>query len=131
MKRTFWALFLAMLAIACAGQAPEVPVKADYNTITFEEIQAALQKRPLQNAFELIEYLRPKYFMPRMQTTVNQGVMQREPIVYLNNVRFGKISELYNISILQIHEIVYLKSNEATQRFGIGHEGGAIIISTR
>ncbi|MDQ7064512.1 MAG: hypothetical protein Q9P90_09700 [candidate division KSB1 bacterium] len=131
MKRRVWAILLTALAMGCAGQVPEIPVKADYNTITFEEIQAALEKRPLQNAFELIEYLRPKYFMPRMQTTVNQGVMQREPIVYLNNVRFGKISELYNINILQIHEIVYLKSNEATQRFGIGHEGGAIIISTR
>ncbi len=131
MKRMF-SLFLLALAVAgCAGQAPEVPVKADYNRITFDEIQLALEKRPLQNAYELIEYLRPKYFMPRMQTTVNQGVMMREPIVYLNNVRFGKISELYNINILQIHEIVYLKSNEATQRFGIGHEGGAILISTR
>ena len=57
--------------------------------------------------------------------------MQSEPVVYMNNSRFGRIPELYNIDYRQIAEIKYLRSTEATQRFGMGHEGGAILISTR
>ncbi len=131
MARLFAGMAVFLLVAACAGQKPEVPVKAHYYMITHEEIQEALQKRPMQSAFELIEFLRPKYFIPRMQTTVNQGVIRKEPVVYLNNIRLGGLSELNNINILQIEEVRYLKSSEATSRFGTGHEGGAILISTR
>jgi hypothetical protein len=131
MLRHWVPVAIVLLFTACAGQRVEVPVTADYNTITYEEIVEALKKRPMRSAYELIEYLRPKYLLPRMQTTVNQGVMRRQPVVYLNNVRFGTLNELTNINILQIHTIYYLKSTEATNRLGAGHEGGAILISTR
>lgn len=122
---------LVLVSSACVSTRDGVQVSAEYNTITYEEIEQAMQRRPLQNAYELIEFLRPKYLVPRIQNTVNQGAIRKAPVVYVNNVRFGSVDELYNISIGQIVEIHYLKSNEATHRFGIGHEGGAIIISTR
>ncbi len=131
MYRHWSAVVIVLLFAACAGRRLEIPVTADYNTITQEEIIEALKKRPMRSAYELIEFLRPKYLLPRMQTTVNQGVIRREPIVYLNNIRLGTLDELNNIDILQIHEIRYLKSTDATTRLGAGHEGGAILISTR
>ncbi len=131
MKHFFIVALVAWSMAGCSMTRNEVPVTAEYNTITYDEIVEAMSKRPMQNAYELIEFLRPKYLVPRIQTTVNQGAIRRDPVVYLNNVRYGTTDELYNISIGQIAEIHYLKSSEATHRFGIGHEGGAIIISTR
>ncbi len=128
-------LGLMVVLAACAGSKKTGSQGSgqglDYNTITHEEIVKALAQRPIQNVFELIEFLRPRYLTPRIQNTVTQGAIRKEPVVYLNNARFGGIGELYNINILQVEEIHYLKSYEATQRFGIGHAGGAIIISTR
>lgn len=124
--------FLAITMAACSGTSKGVADNSsDYYHITQVEITEAAKKKPIQNAYEVIEFLRPKYLAPRTQSSISRGVIQAEPIVYLNNVRFGTISELYNIYYEQITEIKYLKGREANHRFGFGHEGGAILISTR
>lgn len=128
----FCMLFLAIGIAACSGTSKGVgDNSSDYYHISQAEITEAAEKKPMHNAYEVIEFLRPKYLIPRTQSSVSRGVIQAEPIVYMNNVRFGTISELYNIYYEQITEIKYLKSREASHRFGFGHEGGAILISTR
>ena len=127
-------IFLTLLSAAmwsCSGTTRKTPDSHNYYTITKAEIIAAAEKRPIRNAYELIESIRPKYLTPRIQNSVSKGAIRKEAIIYLNNVRLGGTSELYNFDIDQIAEIQYLKAYEATQRFGIGHEGGVIIIRTR
>lgn len=117
---------------ACSASASRQDQEGgNYNVVDDEEIDLALEKRPLQNAHELIEYLRPRYLTPRAQQTVSQGVIRAEPIVYVNGVRLGMLDELYNISAVGISKISYLRGKEAAHRYGMGHEGGAILISTR
>ena len=116
---------------ACGGTTKGVSDNtSSYYVISKQEIDEAVSKKPMQNAYEIIEFLRPKYLSPRTQSSISRGVIQAEPVVYLNNARFGTINELYNISYEQITEIKYLKGREANHRFGFGHEGGAILIST-
>ncbi|MFQ5651428.1 MAG: hypothetical protein ACE5IY_15945 [bacterium] len=128
---TFVLLCLSASLCACASTKGGQEPSEGYNVISHEEIIAALEKRPMQNAFELIQFLRPHYLRPRSQHSVAKGVIQAEPIVYVNGVRFGRINELYNISYHQVGKVEYLKSWQATQRFGMGHEGGAILITAK
>ncbi len=125
-------VFIILPLLSCTSSSSRSDQNSSgYDVISEEEILEAVEKRPIQNAYELIEFLRPRYFRSRPQQSLSRGVLQSEPIVYLNNSRFGRIRELYNINYRQIAEIKYLRSSEATQRFGMGHEGGAILISTR
>ncbi len=101
------------------------------NKIENDEIQEALSKQPFQNAYELISYLRPTYLNPRAQYTVGSGVLRVKPAVYVNNVKYGEIGELYNIGVGEITGVQYFKASDASYRFGMGHEGGVILISTR
>ena len=123
-------IILPLLSCTSASTRPDQN-PGGYYVISQAEILDAAEKRPIENAYELIEFLRPRYFRSRPQQSVSRGVIQSEPVVYMNNSRFGRIQELYNINYRQIAEIKYLRSTEATQRFGMGHEGGAILISTR
>ncbi|MCZ6819785.1 MAG: hypothetical protein O7G31_09895 [Calditrichaeota bacterium] len=124
-------VFIILSLLSCTSSTRSDQNSGGYYVIRKAEILAAAKKRPIQNAYELIEFLRPRYLRSRPQPSVSRGVIQSEPVVYMNNSRFGRIPELYNIDYRQIAEIKYLRSTEATQRFGMGHEGGAILISTR
>ncbi|MCA9741317.1 MAG: hypothetical protein H6695_02975 [Deferribacteres bacterium] len=129
--QAFGLICLAVGLAACGGTSKgAADSTTSYYVISKQEIEAAVEKKPMQNAYEIIEFLRPKYLSPRTQSSISRGVIQAEPVVYLNNARFGTINELYNISYEQITEIKYLKGREANHRFGFGHEGGAILIST-
>lgn len=124
-------LLFCLVLMACHTLKGRAPHAGESNVITEAEIKAALAQRPLDNVWELISFLRPKFLSPRAQPSVNQGVVQVDPVVYLNNTRYGELAELQNIGAGQVVRIEYLKSSEATYRLGIGHEGGAILISTR
>ncbi len=123
--------FFCLLLMTCHTVRNRPPHAGDFNIITEAEIKAALARRPMDNVLELVSYLRPKFLSPRAQPSVNQGLIQVEPVVYLNNTRYGDLDELQNIGAGQVVRIEYLKSSEATYRLGIGHEGGAILVSTR
>lgn len=133
MKWLLSCLVLSLLAVlSCAGlQKQREEEASDFYTITYEEVQAAAEKKPMISAYDVIEFLRPRYLTPRIQNSVTQGAIRKDPVVYINNVRVGGTNELRNIDIGIIVSIHYLKAPEATQRFGMGHEGGAIQISTR
>lgn len=131
MKLLGFLLVTCVVLSACGSAKRQGPHAGESNIITETEIKEALEKRPILNALELITYLRPKYLAPRTQPSVNRGIIQVEPVVYINNSRFGQIAELQNIGAQQIVKIEYLKGTEATYRLGLGHEGGAILVSTR
>ena len=43
----------------------------------------------------------------------------------------GGVDELRNISVSDVQEVEYLSASDATSRFGIGYQSGAIIVTTR
>lgn len=82
-----------------------------------------------QNAFTIVQRFRPRWLSPRTQGTVTNP----EPSfaeVYVDNVRFGPIDALHRIDGTQIESIEYMSGLDATTRFGVGHEGGAIMVWT-
>jgi hypothetical protein len=83
------------------------------------------------NALELIQQLRPEWLNPTRGPKSFTNEEATEPVVYVNNARYGDIDYLQNISILNIQEISFLKGDDATTRFGTGHVGGAILITLK
>lgn len=131
MRSLPFSVMVLLLFAGCSSTGSyKLSRSSEYNIITRAEIEKAMKQRPMQNVYEAIEFMRPRYLTPRVQNTVSQGALRSDPIVYVNGTRLGTIEELRNIDLAQVGEIQYLKSYEATQRYGMGHEGGAILVNS-
>ena len=53
------------------------------------------------------------------------------PRVYVDNVSFGDVGTLSNLAATQILTIQFLNARDATTRFGTGHMGGVILVTTK
>lgn len=114
---------LAACASSSGGNSTRTP-RGSRDVIVLSEIE------PVQvtNAFELIQRLRPEMLRPR---TGGSMTSVPTPVVYLDGVRHGNIDSLNSVPKDVIREIRYINASDATTRFGTGHTGGAILISTR
>jgi len=78
-------------------------------------------------ALDAIRRLRPHY----LRTTRVNGEAC-DPRVYLDGLRLvGGIDALRDIPATTVHEIRRLDALDATTRYGTGHQGGAIVITTK
>lgn len=119
------ALALALVSAGCASSGSRAP-KRDRNLITSDEIT----KSNATNAREAIERLRPAFLTTHGSISI-QDPTPPTPIVYLDGIKYGDIRALETIPALTILTIQYLPSIEAGMRFGLGHEGGAILVATK
>jgi hypothetical protein len=119
------ALVMVLTTIGCSSAGHRAP-KQDRNLITADEIT----RSNASNALEAVERLRPAFLTTRGSVSI-QDPTPPTPIVYLDGIRYGVASQLSTISAMGIATIQYLPPIEAGMRFGLGHEGGAILISTR
>jgi hypothetical protein len=110
---------------ACNPTSARVAPK-ERNLITADEIV----KSNATNAFEAVERLRPAF----LRTRGSQSLQNQEPptpIIYVDGMRYGTLQTLSSVPTMGIVSIQYLSAIEATQRFGMGNEGGAIMIVTK
>src|SRR5437867_11026384 len=126
-------LLLAALAApaALAAQDTAKPqakapakLKRDPDLISQAEIAAA---GDIQTAFDIVKRLRPNWFNVRGPSSIN--LPTPDVVVYVNGVRRGGPDTLKDLPITGLNEIRHLRGTEATQRFGLGHENGAILVS--
>ena len=84
------------------------------------------------NAYEIIQKLRPQMLVGRgtASPTDNTGETS-QPKIYVDNVQFGDLGSLRNIVANQVLEIRYISASDATTRWGTGHMGGVILVSTK
>ena len=52
------------------------------------------------------------------------------PVAYVDDVKQESIEDFKNIRIAEVAEIRYLNGNDASGRYGAGHESGAILLKT-
>ena len=112
--------------IACASSQSAPPSSSNSEEITEEEIAAI----SASNAYEVIRKLRGNFFSFRGRTTVN-GTSSPDPTVYVDDQAYGPISSLRTIPAAQITRIRLYRSWEATTKYGMGHMGGVIAVSTK
>lgn len=81
------------------------------------------------NAFDAIQKLRPA-FLRRGRVNYDDDTVAH-PIVYLDGLRLGGVDELRRIRKTELVRIEYLGGGDATLRYGTGHKGGALLLTTR
>ena len=115
-------LWVALVTVgsACAGSArPGTASSVDHNTLKPEEFG----QRPFNSAFEAIESLRPNWLYRRGSESDVQ--------VYVDDTHLGGQGELRTIRLSSVAVIRHLDGIQATARYGLGHDNGAILVTTR
>ncbi len=97
----------------------------DRNLLTQEDFAS----RNEDNAYAIVRALRPAWL--RGSRGASSNAEATPVVVYRDDVKMGGESELRGIARVQIREIRYLDAMAATQRYGMDHAGGAILVSTQ
>lgn len=122
----------ALLAVSCASSgAPArsdsgVRTSRDRSVITLEEIRES----SVRDAFQAVQQLRPDWLRSRGTSSMRSA----EPatvVVYVDGQRYGAASTLEQFTVGSFRELRYYSATEATSRWGTGHSGGVIYLSTR
>ena len=124
--RRFVIVAAALVSLAACGAKTGHVAPQNRNLITADEIA----KSNASNAYEAVERLRPAF----LRTRGPQSIQNPEPVtpmIYVDGMRFGTLQSLTQVPALGIISIQYLSAIDASQRFGLGNEGGAIIITTK
>lgn len=118
-----------VLTTACASSSSSGTSsgpKPSPNLITADEISRV----NVVNAFEVVQKLRPSMLRQRQVATAN-AQSSGELVVYVDNNRFGDVDSLRQISASTIAALRYFSASEAQTKWGSGHPGGAIEVTTK
>ena len=129
MRLTRRATVVLTLAVAgaCASsgsattQAGSSARRGSSTTLTQEE----LAETRTVNVYDAIQRLRPQWLT---SSGVRRGATGDPTQVYLDSNRYGTIESLRGLSLGGVQEIRFLSASEATNRWGTGHTGGAILV---
>lgn len=139
----------ALLAIALAAVAgPIAPAsleaqKRDRDVITRDELEAAAQKSG--DLHRAIRSLRP-HMLAGSRGVRSMGIEAGPPdesgrptaratgraippVVYIDGTKAGDPSMLESILTVNVHEVRFYNPNKALTEYGVGHEGGAILVT--
>jgi len=111
-----------------AAGAPPAPARSrlrNPNLIERQEIEASTAL----DAYAMVQEARPLWFHSRGVVSLrdpNAGVLQ----VYLNGMQFGDVNRLREIQLSEVRQLRFYGAAEAQQRYGTGHAGGVIDVST-
>ena len=130
MKLTILAFALVLLVSGCGPSGGTSTATESHDVLTAAEIATT----DATNAYDAISLKRPWFLQsrgPRSLTQAAPGQTNEYPVVYLDRTYYGEIESLRQIPTIQIREIRYLDSNDATMYFGAGHTGGIILVLSR
>lgn len=124
--RNFAIVAAALVSLAACGGKGSHVAPQNRDLITADEIA----RSNASNAYEAVERLRPAFLRTRGPQSI-QNPDPVTPMIYVDGMRFGSLRSLTQVPALGIMSIQYLSALDASQRFGLGNEGGAILITTR
>lgn len=111
---------LTALTAGCASGGGAGGTRSDPNLITAEE----LANYTSLTCFEVVQRLRPRWLQRRGS--------EQNPVVYQDGNRVGTAEDvLHGMSVTAIESMKYLNASDATTRYGTGHGGGVIEVTTR
>ena len=118
-------LLLLLLALAGACSTNGAGSRASRSdTITVDDLRAANST----NLYDAVRTIRPNWLRARSPNSLqNQGYVQ----VYFDDTRIGGVENLRNIPMQGIAYIRWFDPISASARWGLDHEQGAIVVSTR
>lgn len=116
---------ILVLAPACASSG-ESESRRSADLITREDVM----ETTAQDAWDVVSRLQPRWLQSRGRVSI-QSESAGEPLVYVDGMRFGRVNALRQIHVDAIEEIRRISAADATTRFGTGHAGGVIMVTTR
>ena len=109
---------------ACASKSGVDKSRSDRSMITLEEMSAS----GARDAFTAVQTLRPHWLSIRGISSIHQ---QESVKVYLDGSLMGGPDQLRQITTNSIASMRHLSGLEASQRYGLDHGQGAILVFTR
>lgn len=146
MRSTSWALLAAAALAACAsgGSTTQAGPSAARPAPSNASAPApARSSRTVMLRTELTEVQQAemdaltaiRQYRPNMLTGTNASTMGGASgsgiTVFLNGNKQGGLEALRSIRMIEVEKIEYINGSEATQRFGTGYAGGAILVTRR
>lgn len=116
---------VAMVLTACTG-ATRRGTGGDRNVITAADM-AALDN---MSAYDAVQRLRPHMLQARGAISLADP-SAAYPLVYVDGMRRGGLDELRGLPISMVERIEFISPADATTRWGTGHAGGVIAVTTR
>lgn len=117
------ALGTVLVAVPACASSETASARGGSSPITYEDIADL----PARDAYEVVQTLRPMWLRGRARMSIqNPGTLT--PVVYVDNMRFGDVGSLRQISADAVAEIRYIGASDATTRWGTGHAGGVIMV---
>ena len=90
---------------------------------------AELQGQPGITLYDHVRRVRPNWLTPRGVTSIRQA--SEGVVVYRDGVRMGSVEYLREVTIETVERVQFLTGAEAASRFGLDHQHGAILVTTR
>ncbi|MGH7639197.1 MAG: hypothetical protein ACREOK_16220 [Gemmatimonadaceae bacterium] len=118
------AMTLAITVACSSTSSARRPGSRQPDLITMDELSGTRYS----TALEVVQALRPQWLRGRGRTSVN---LSESVKVYVDDSPLGEAEQLRSISARSVGSIRYLDGNSATQRWGMDHGQGAIMVSTR
>jgi hypothetical protein len=111
---------------ACASQTARSEAPASTrNTLTADE----MLKAGYPDAFMTVQSLRPNWLRTHGTTSFSRSANSIK--VYLDDALLGGPESLRSITMRSISMIRYLDGLQASERWGLDHSNGAIVVVTR
>lgn len=124
MRRVLLVCVLTLLGCSTTPQGSEAEARPDRSELTSE----AIARVGAQDAFTAIQTLRPHWLRVRGTTSFRN---QKSVRIYLDGNLMGGPAFLRQISAESLGSVKYLDGLEASQRYGLDHGEGAILLFTR
>ena len=133
------ARWLAVLVVAvssgCAsgGASSGTSARSSRSQDVIVEAEIASRARDATNALQIIEQLRPQMLRSRGSSSLAPSATSDDalPRVYVDDISYGNLNSLSNVNSTSIREIRFIKAGDATTRWGTGHTGGVILVTTK
>ena len=116
------ALALAWGTAGCASGGGDGGTSRPQGASTNRIVQAELDQIPQMNAYLAIERLRASWLRTRSGDV---------PVLYVDGARRANIQDLQAMMSTEVATMQRLSASDATNRFGTGHAGGAILVTSR
>lgn len=89
-----------------------------------------IQQSSARDAFHAVQLLRPDWLRSRGAVST-RDTRPAQVTVYVDGQKYGSASTLEQFRMGSFKEMRYFSGSEATSRWGTGHAGGVILLTTR
>ena len=124
---------VALLAVSCASAG--TPAQSDSGVRQPSRSRTVLlmdeiQQSSARDAFHAVQLLRPDWLRSRGAVST-RDTRPAQVTVYVDGQKYGGASSLEQFRMGSFKEMRYYSGSEATSRWGTGHAGGVIYLTTR